>query len=437
MKVLLIDAMSSFLDFALRCEAEGHEVRVFVGPLKNGDRSTIGNGLFTRVSSWEAHMKWADLIVVSDNAKYTTALEPYRVKGFPIFGPNIETTAWELNRERGQEILRSAGIPTIPSIPFKKYSDAIDFVSRNLDKRYVCKPNGDVSKALSYCSKSGQDMIFMLEHWAKEGAPKDSFIIQEFHKGIEMAVGGWFGPGGFSKYFLENFEHKKLMNDDKGPNTGEQGTVMKYVTDSLLAEECLLPLEGELYRQGYTGYIDVAVIIDGKGKVWPLEFTTRPGWPLFQIQQQLHPNTCEWMLDMVRGTDTFKPSEKVAVGVVISMPDYPYGHLTQKELSGYPVWGITDKNRKWIHPTEMMLGVAPHEDGGKIKNIPCMVSAGSNLMTVCGTGDTVEDAQERAYKVIDQLEVPNSPMYRTDIGERVKKQLPELQKLGYATEWEI
>jgi phosphoribosylamine--glycine ligase len=280
-------------------------------------------------------------------------------------------------------------------------------------------------------------MCYMLERWKKSTKLNGKFILQDFVKGIEGAVGGFFAAGQWVGPWLENFEHKKLMNDDKGPNTGEQGTVMKYVTDSLLAEECLLPLEGELYRQSYTGYIDVAVIIDPKGRVWPLEFTTRPGWPLFQIQQQLHPETAEWMKDLVEGRDTFKPSSKVAVGVVVSMPDYPYGHMTQKELSGYPIWGITDKNRKWIHPTEMMLGEAPHEVEGKIKTLPCFVSAGSNLLTVCGTGDGVEEAKERAYKIIDQLEVPNSPMYRTDIGDRVMRKLPELQKLGYATEWEL
>ena len=44
MKILLIDASSSFLDFALRCEAAGHEVRIFIGPLKDGSRSPVGDG---------------------------------------------------------------------------------------------------------------------------------------------------------------------------------------------------------------------------------------------------------------------------------------------------------------------------------------------------------------------------------------------------------
>ena len=93
-----------------------------------------------------------------------------------------------------------------------------------------------------------------------------------------------------------------------------------------------------LHAVGHTGYVDVNCIITEDGTPWPLEFTMRPGWPLFQIQQALHKgDPCEWMLDLLNGEDTLKVSKDVAVGVVISMPDYPYDHLTKDELSGIPI----------------------------------------------------------------------------------------------------
>jgi phosphoribosylamine--glycine ligase len=431
MKILLIDASSSFLDFALRCTAEGHEVRVFMGPDKEGNRSKVGDGLLTKVTDWNPSMRWADLIMVSDNAKYITALESYRRRGFPIFGPNLATTNWELERGTGQRILAEAGIEVIPSTQFTSYDEAAAFV-RKTKGRYVSKPSGDADKALSYVSKGMDDMLFMLGHWKKKGRAKAPFILQEFRPGIEMAVGGWFGKNGFSEYFLENFEHKKLMNDDKGCNTGEMGTVMKYVTESKLADAVLRPLEGELYRQGYAGFIDVAVMIGKDGTINPLEFTTRPGWPLFQIQQALHPEPCEWMLDLLNGTDCFEPDDRIATGVVMAMPDFPYSNLTKKDVTGFPVWGITEKNRRWVHPAEMMSGEATI-DG---KPEPMLVSCGDYVLVVSGVGDTVEKSREKAYKTVDELELPNSPLYRTDIGCRVMKQLPELQDLGFAEEWQ-
>ncbi len=438
MRILLIDATSSFLDFALRCEAAGHEVRVFMGPTKEGLRSQVGDGLLTKVADWKPSMDWAELILTSDNAKYIRQLEGYRSRGYPIWGANVATTAWELERGTGQRVLEAAGIATIPSIEFHSYPEAIAHVNKSL-KRFVSKPDGDADKALSYVSKSPADMIFMLEHWKRTGKGKPAFLLQEFIPGIEMAVGGWFGRGGFSQHFLENFEFKKLMNGEVGVNTGEMGTAMRYVTaeQSKLAREMLLPLEGELFRQGYSGYVDVAVIIDEKGNPWPLEFTTRPGWPLFQIQQVLHPDPVQWMADSLAGVDSFEPLEEIAVGVVVTIPDFPYTRLTKKEVSGFPVWGITPRNRYWVHPAEMKMGSAPCLEGGKIVERPMLVTAGDYVLICTGVGDSVSEAAAGAYAVVKELEIPNSPMYRTDIGQRLEKQLPLLQALGYAEAWEF
>ena len=435
MKILLIDAQSSFLDFALRCEAEGHEVRVFQGPTSKGEKSIVGKGLLTVIPEWQSSMKWADLILTSDNVKYIRELESFRDKGFPIWAPNLCVTQWELERGTGQAILEDVGIACIPSITFSNYDEAIAHQLTNLDKRYVSKPTGDADKALSYVSKSAQDMLFMLDYWKHTQKKKVPFLFQEFVPGIEMAVGGWMGRDGFLPYFLENFEFKKLMPGEIGVNTGEMGTAMKYVTEeeSLLAREVLLPLEAELIRQRYTGYIDVAVIVADDGVPYPLEFTSRPGWPLFQIQQALHTEPVQWMKDAIEGHCSFEPFPDVALGVVVAMPDFPYSKFSRKQVAGFPVWGITDKNRYNIHPCEMMLGEG-YNDKGKLE--PMLVSAGDYLLVVTGTGHGVSDARESAYKTVKELEVPNSPIYRNDIGCRLEEQLPELQEMGFATAWE-
>lgn len=422
----------------MRCEALGHEVRVFMGPCKDGSRYPVGDGLLAKVPEWQGSMRWADLIITSDNVKYLKEMESYRRAGYPIFGPNMEVTDWELERGTGQDIFEDHGIKCLPSTIFKTYDEAIAFLNNSPDCRYVSKPTGDADKALSYVSKSSQDMMFMLNYWKKKTTKKVPFLFQEFTPGIEMAVGGWVGRDGFLSHFLENFEFKKLMNDEVGVNTGEMGTAMKYVTaeESLLARTVLLPLEAALIRSGYTGYIDVAVIIDKKGNPWPLEFTSRPGWPLFQIQQALHPDPCQWMLDALNGKDTFKPFDDIAIGVVVTMPDFPYSHMTRKEVTGFPVWGITTKNRFNVHPCEMMLGEAPVLENGKIRTKQMMVTAGDYVLVVTGTEPTISEAKDSAYDVLRQLEIPNSPIYRTDIGCRLEKQIPELQSLGYATSWE-
>jgi phosphoribosylamine--glycine ligase len=250
-----------------------------------------------------------------------------------------------------------------------------------------------------------------------------------------MAVGGFFGPGGFNEGWCENFEFKKLMNDDLGCATGEQGTVLRFVNASRLARKVLKPLEEALERLGYTGYIDVNCIIEEDGTIWPLEFTMRPGWPTFNIQQALNTgDPIEWLFDLATGRDARNfLQDRLAIGVVMSIPDYPYSHITRKEVTGIPVYGIDARLKKHVHPCEMMMEVVPAAVEGKIVSLPMPCTAGDYVLVMTATGSSVSQAKQTVYSRLKRLEVPNSPMYRTDIGDRLSRQLPILQKHGFAT----
>ncbi len=276
MNLLLVDKGGDFLDFAIRCEEAGHSVRWFLAPQKNGDRQVIGDGLGFRVPDYHGSVKWADLILVSDNTWYMEELYGYRRKGFPVLSPSPDAAALELTRGKGQESFKRGGLAIMPSQEFKSLDDAINVVSKD-GKRYVSKPDGDMDKALSYVSQSPRDMLAMLMRWKRLQKGAKKFILQEFVPGIEMAVGAWFGPGGFNHMVLENFEFKKLMNDNLGCNTGEQGTVIKYVQKekSKLYKETLAKVEDQLHRLDYCGYVDISVIVDEKGEARPLEYTMR------------------------------------------------------------------------------------------------------------------------------------------------------------------
>lgn len=429
MNILLIDSCGSFVDFGLRCQDWGHAVKHFLGPAKNGDRLKIGDGLLERVNDWPKWMRWADLILVDDNTKYLTMLEPFRKFGYPIVGATPDAAEWELDRTIGQKILKDAGGEIMPYKTFTDYDAAERHVMQTM-KRYVSKPSGDADKALSYVSKSPADMVYMLRHWKKHRKMKQPFILQEFVPGIEMAVGGWFGKNGWNEKILINFEHKKFMDDDLGVNTGEQGTVMQYVTDDKLARELLYPISDALLKIGYIGYVDAAAIIDEQGKPHFLEWTMRFGWPCFQIQTVLHQgDPAQFLADLCAGYDSLRTSDDVATGVVLSIPDYPYNNKRPEELSGYPIY--CDQNEH-IHPCEVKAGVAPQMIDGKIVEGPCWVTAGSYVLVTTGIGKSVSISARRAYAELDKIEIPNSPAWRTDIGKRLQKQLPILHELGYA-----
>lgn len=436
MNVLILDQTGSGVDFALRCRAAGHYPRVHMAidsdtkrPNKNGD------GLIEKIKldEWPKHMDWADIVLTTDNSRLMGQLDTYRKRNYPIFAPSPQSADLELKRDVGQKFLADHGIEVIDYEAFSDYGNAEKFVLAS-GSRYVSKPMGDKDKQLSYVSTSPRDMIYMLRRWNELNKQVGRFMLQEFVPGCEMAVGGWLGAKGFSGYWCENFEHKKLMVGDLGPNTGEMGTALLYTDKSELAEQVLLPLERDLIKMGHRGYIDVAVIVNEDGVPLPLEFTSRLMWPGFYIQQVLHPDPVEWMLALLDGDDIFKPLADVALGVVLTVPNFPYPALNQREVEGIPVYGLDDDNdrRELISPSDLMDGTAPDNDGGEVR---ALVSSGNYLCVCSGRGETVRKAQAEAYKTIDSLEVPRDLGYRIDIGDRLRADLPCLQDHGFAKNW--
>lgn len=447
LNVLIVDATGWGLDFALRCNAAGHHARLCIArDDKTKQRNPVGDGLVEKLENeeWQRSTNWADLIVTTDNCKWMRELDVYRKKGFPIFAPSYESAQLELVRGKGQELFQKRGMKVIPYETFTNYLKAEEYVKSRME-RMVSKPDGDkASKDMSYVSQSPRDMIYMLRRWKEKfgDAVAHKFCLQEFVGGVEFAVAGWMGSKGFSSFVEENFEHKKLMNDDKGPNCGEMGTVSRYVKDSALAREVLLPLEGDLIKLGHTGSVDVSVIVDENGDPRPLEFTMRLGWPAFHIVQPLHPDPCTWMVDLLDGNDTFQPLEDVAVGVVMTISvaavSGSSAHENRKELSGIPLYDVDQSNpyRNCIAPVEVQSGIAPDDVGGAIEERRLMVSAGGYLAVATGCAETVREAKAEAYKAVASVEIPNSIMMRTDIGDRCRADIPKLQSMGFAEQWE-
>lgn len=432
MKVLIVDFYGGdgMLDFALRCQAVGHKVK---HAFKRSDKTKFyGVGLVDCVDDWRPWMRWADLVVLADNTHYLRELESWRKEGIPIVGATVESAKWELDRHLGMDIFKKAGIAVPVFREFKACKDAIKFVEKE-GRGFVAKPCYDeADKNLTYLGKTPEALISILRRWDKEQRMKGSFILQDIVDGVEMAVGGWFGPGGFNEGFCENWEEKKLMAGGLGPSTGEMGTVMHCVTKSKLADKVLKPLADAIEQTGHVGYVDVNCLIDDKGKPWPLEFTMRNGYPCFNIQQELRAgDPAEWLLDLAEGRDAKNWTyDTVAVGVVMAQGDFPSSKMQLKEIAGHPIYGLDDVTS--VHLAQAMAGEAPHNIDGKIVDCPCVLTAGDYILIACGTGKTIRGARRGAYATLDKIKMPNGPFWRIDIGQRLREELPRLQANGYA-----
>jgi phosphoribosylamine--glycine ligase len=436
MRVLFVEKNADgLLDLAIRAWEAGHEVRYHLVTYDQ-HKNPVGRGLVEREHDWRRGIRWADLTIVGGNDYCQLEFDRWRRDGALVVGSCVEAETWESDRAKGMAVFKKAKIEVPAYRTFNNYDAAIAYVKKQ-DRPFVSKPSGQCDdKAMSYVGKSPADLVYMLERWKRAGKRLgEEFILQEKISGVEFAVGAWFGPDGFVREFEENFEHKRLFPGNLGPNTGELGTCSRFVRRSKLAEKVLLPLEPMLERVGFVGCVDVSVIVDDEGTPWPLEFTTRGGWPALNLECSAF--DCDF-IEFFAGLAQGRPPRKVhkldeiVIGIVLALPDFPYSHATRKEVVGVPMYGLTPQLQQHVHFCQAMMGEAPQQDGADIRTSPCIVSAGDYVAVITGSGSTVQGARRNAYNRIKALSMPASPFHRIDIGSRLAKDLPELQKHGYA-----
>ena len=433
--MLNLDCVGEGMPLAIRAAKAGHKVQIWMS--KDNHKET-GDGFrgVEKVDNWLTAARTADLIVPTGNHQYIEKLDMLRKAGKNVFGPSTKSAALEIQRADGMKFFEDHGIECPPWKQFPTLQTAEAHV-RKTGERFVFKTLGDSDdKSLSYVGKSAADMIARLQRWERlKMAGKGPFMLQKVIDGVEFAVSRWMGTDGFVGEPNENFEFKKLLSGNCGPNCGESGTLMKYTADSKLFDQVLAPLEDALVDMGHLGDIDVNCIVDEKGKAWPLEFTTRLGWPAANIMWASHKgDPVEWMLDACDGKDTLLTSPAVACGIVLAQPDYPNSKFTKAEVADIPMYGVTKENAKYLSPQCVKIDTMPDMQGDTVVERDIWCTTGDYLAVATGMGKTVKKACERAYSTVKEIHVPNM-MYRDDVGESLEKSIPELQKHGFATDW--
>ncbi len=223
MKFLFVTREALSVDLAWQLKKEGHEVNFFV---QDASEKDVGDGFVQKVDQWEPQKDWADVIIFDDIGFAATA-EKLRAEGKFVVGGTAYTDRLEDDREFGQEELKRAGVPILPSWNFTSFDEAIAFIKLNPD-RYVIKPSGKAQneKELLFVGQEedGKDVEQVLEHYKKKWSSKIKvFLLQKYAQGVEIAVGAFFNGTDFVEPVNVNFEHKRLFPNDIGPSTGEMG----------------------------------------------------------------------------------------------------------------------------------------------------------------------------------------------------------------------
>src|SRR6185312_11105518 len=437
MNVLILDVEQLGLDFALRGAEAGHSVRLYRYMPKKPERYGEGFKEITLVDDFRPSMEWAKdgLIVLTGNFVLTRELDRWREFGYPIFAPTYQSARIEIDRMHGMKTAEAAGL-AIPEYHVFSGLEETEAFARKSDQAWVFKPGGDEeNKALTYLSSDPADMVGWLRRQIAAGKSMKQCLLQAKVDVLsELGVSGWMGPEGFlPDKWQVCVEHKKLMNGEIGPATGEQGTLTAYCEQDKLADEMLVPLEPILRTLGHRGDFSIGAIVDTKGKAWFLEVTARCGYPAWFIQMASHKgDPAKWMKDLLQGKDTLRVSYDAAIGVVMAQPRYPYNSSPPEMVVGNPISGV-DEAKGNVHFCSVMRGRGSFMDGGKIAEGPIYQTTGEYVLVCTGLGKTIESARKAVYRAAKEIKFPDR-MYRTDIGEKVQKCLPELQKHGYLTE---
>jgi phosphoribosylamine---glycine ligase len=149
----------------------------------------------------------------------------------------------------------------------------------------------------------------------------------------------------------------------------------------------------------------------------------RPGYPTINIEAAVHSedDPAARLYALATGTDCRSVLlDKIAIGVVVALPSFPHSHTLAKEIDGLPIFGLTDRLWPHVHLCQARL------EKGQIQ------TAGDYCLVVTAASNSVSQARQAAYARVKQLHIPGGVSVRDDIGERLSKQLPLLQKNGYA-----
>jgi phosphoribosylamine--glycine ligase len=423
-------------DLYLRLLARGHEVRVFVADPESDD---ILQGMVPRSLSWRADLAWIrdapELgLLLFEGTGWGVTQDELRRQGYRVIGSSELGDRLELDRAYGQSVLREAGMRVAETFAFDSFDDALAFVRRS-PARYVLKYDGDTfAKTRNYVGAldNGLDMIAMLRlqqaKWPVAEAPR--FVLMQHLRGVEVGVGGFFDGERFLSPVNLDWEHKGFFPGNLGELTGEMGTLVSYRAGERLFAASLGRVAPLLRASGYVGYINLNMIVNDEG-AFPLEFTCRLGVPGFAILSALHSDPWDVLLARLatragpRGhaQPDFATHEGFAIGVVLTVPPFPYPDGYERLSKGAPIVlnGVDAEELSRLHYAEVTL----HGDQ--------LVTSGQigYVMVVTGRGNSAHEARQRAYALVDKVVIPNL-RYRRDIGEAYElRERDELVRLGW------
>ncbi|MFZ5537208.1 MAG: phosphoribosylamine--glycine ligase [Pseudomonadota bacterium] len=356
-----------------------------------------------------------DLTVVGPEAPLAAGVvDTFRDGGLAIFGPTREAAQLESSKAFAKDFLARHRIPTAEYRVFTELAPALDYI-HDRGAPIVIKADG---------LAAGKGVVVAMTQAEAEAAVRDMLggqfgqagarvVIEEFLDGEEasficMVDGQNILPMATSQ------DHKRVGEGDTGPNTGGMGAyspapVVTPAIEARIMREIMEPTVRGMALDGlpYTGFLYAGLMIDREGNSKVLEFNCRFGDPETQpIMMRLKSDLVELLEAGIGGRlDAVGAAwdPRVALGVVMAAGGYPGEIRTGDAIDGLD--------------TPQPEYVKVFHAGTRLDGAGRVVTAGGRVLCVTALGETVHEAQQRAYAAVDTIRFEGG-FCRRDIGWR-------------------
>ena len=353
------------------------------------------------------------LTVVGPEAPLAAGIvDAFRGAGLKIFGPTRRAAELESSKDFAKRFMVQHRIPTAAHQTFSEPAAAHAYIDAH-GAPIVIKADGlaagkgvVVAMTVQQAHQAVDDMLV----GNRVGAAGARVVIEEYLEGEEasfivMVDGRNILPLATSQ------DHKRLLDADRGPNTGGMGAyspapVLTPALHAKVMREVIQPVVRGMQAAGepYTGFLYAGLMILS-GQIKALEFNCRLGDPETQpILLRLKSDLLTLLEHAVNGTLDQAEAQwdrRVALGVVLAAEGYPDHPRKGDEITGIP------KAQDDVH----VFHAGTRLEDGKI------LTNGGRVLCVTALGDTVRVAQRRAYEVAEQIQFAGRQM-RRDIGYR-------------------
>jgi phosphoribosylamine--glycine ligase len=362
-----------------------------------------------------AHQNAIDLTIVGPEAPLVEGIvDAFAAAGLRIFGPTKGAAQLEGSKVFTKNFLARHSIPTAAYGNFTDEGKAIAYI-REQGTPIVIKADGLAAGKGVIIAETEDQAIAAIEDMLsgnKFGDAGARVVIEEFLTGEEasficMVDGKNILPMATSQ------DHKARDNADKGPNTGGMGAyspapVVTQAIHDRIVDEVIRPTVDGMAAEGnaYTGFLYAGIMVADDGTPRVLEFNVRFGDPETQpIMMRLKSDLvelCLQALDNQLDTADIQWDPRCSLGVELAAGGYPDSYRKGDVITG-------------LENTETDVTKVFH--AGTAETNGDVVTSGGRVLCACALGDSVTQAQQRAYEVVEKIHWDNV-YYRTDIGYR-------------------